>query len=185
MSDKAGIFIDGAYLDKVLQDEFNSAKLDYEKLAAWLSSGTQILRTHYYHCLPYQSDPPTATERDRFSKRQSFYSRLAKLPRFDVRLGKLEYRGNRGDGTPIFVQKRVDILLGVDLVLLAAKQRITHATIFAGDSDFLPAIAIAKSEGVIITLCHGTIHSPHDDLWAAADERIPITQAVIDSILRP
>lgn len=184
MSDKVGIFIDGAYLDRIFQDEFNSPKVDYEKLAVWMSQGVPIFRTYYYHCLPYQSNPPTDQERERFSKRQSFYNRLSQLPRYEIRLGKLERRGKTEDGTPLFIQKRVDILLGVDLVLLAAKQRITHAIIFAGDSDFLPAIMVAKNEGVLITLCHGTAHPPHDDLWQSADERIPLTQEVITSILR-
>lgn len=184
MSDKVGIFIDGAYLDKILQDEFNSPRIDYEKLTAWMCQNVPIFRTYYYHCLPYQSNPPTYEESQRFSKRQAFYNRLAQLPRFEVRLGKLELRGTKIDGSPILMQKRVDILLGVDLVLLAAKQRITHAAVFAGDSDFLPAISVAKNEGVLITLFHGSVHPPHDDLWQAADERIPLSQDVINSMLR-
>ncbi|MDA8211098.1 MAG: hypothetical protein M0021_04375 [Clostridia bacterium] len=59
MSDKVGIFIDGAYLDKILQDEFGSPRIDYEKLAGWMSQGIPIFRTYYYHCLPYQGNPPT------------------------------------------------------------------------------------------------------------------------------
>lgn len=184
MSDKVAIFIDGGYLDKILQDEFNSPRIDYEKLTAWMSQKVPIFRSYYYHCLPYQSNPPTHDESQRFSKRQAFYNRLGKMQRFDVRLGKLEFRGAKIDGSPIFVQKRVDILLGVDLVLLAAKQRITHAAIFAGDSDFLPAITVAKNEGALITLCHGTVHPPHDDLWQAADDRIPISKDIINAMLR-
>ncbi|WP_157724000.1 hypothetical protein [Thermincola potens] len=105
----------GAYLDRIFQDEFNSPKVDYEKLAIWMSQGVPIFRTYYYHCLPYQSNPPTDQERERFSKRQSFYNRLSQLPRYEIRLGKLERRGKTEDGTPLFIQKRVDILLGVDL----------------------------------------------------------------------
>ncbi|WP_187147812.1 NYN domain-containing protein [Heliomicrobium modesticaldum] len=185
MSDKCAIFIDGGYLDKVFQDEFGSPRVDYLKLSKWLSRGTSIFRTYYYNCLPYQSNPPTTEESQRFSKKQAFYGRLKQLERYEVRLGKLEFRGNRQDGTPIFVQKRVDILLGVDLALLAAKNRITHATIFAGDSDFLPAISVAKNEGVLITLAHGgASNPPHDDLWREADERIQLDTTVVNSILR-
>ncbi len=74
--------------------------------------------------------------------------------------------------------------MGVDLVLFFAKQRITHASIFAGDSDFLPAITIAKNEGVQITLFHGIKHPPHDDLWQCADERVRLTERLIYAILR-
>ncbi len=184
MSDKVAIFIDGGYLDKVLQNEFSYAKIDYQKLASWMSNNVSIFRTYYYNCLPYQSNPPTKEESERFSRRQKFHLSLNKLPHFEVREGKLEYRGYSADNSPIFVQKRVDILLGVDIVLLSSKQRITHASIFAGDSDFLPAIEIAKNEGVLINLFHSKIYLPHDDLWQVADDRIEITEEVINNILR-
>ena len=82
----------------------------------------------------------------------------------------------------MFEQKRVDILLGVDLVLLAAKQSISEAILVAGDSDFIPAVTIAKSEGILVKLYHGA--RPHADLRREADERIQITQALVDTIRR-
>jgi uncharacterized LabA/DUF88 family protein len=94
----------------------------------------------------------------------------------------LAYRGNDQYGKPKFEQKRVDILLGVDLVQLAAKQAIQEAILVAGDSDFIPAVSAAKSEGVLIRLYHGA--TPHSDLWQEADERTKITQTVIDSVRR-
>ena len=104
-------------------------------------------------------------------------------PRYSVRLGRLERRGTNRDGSPIFQQKRVDILLGVDVVLLAAKGQIQQAIIVAGDSDFIPAIEIAKNEGVLVTLFHGATY--HNDLWAQVDERYRIDQALVDVVKRP
>ena len=101
-----------------------------------------------------------------------------------VRLGTFRGQGHRGvddRGKPRYEQKRVDILLGVDLVQLAAKQNIQEAVMLAGDSDFIPAVIAAKSEGVVIKLFHG--ERPHSDLWREADERTQITQSFIDSIL--
>lgn len=184
MSDKVAIFIDGGYLDRILQDEFKSARIDYQKLVDWMCQTVPLFRTYYYHCLPYQSNPPTQEESSRISKAQSFFHQLQQLSRFEVKTGKLELRGYKADGSPIYIQKRVDILLGVDLVLLAVKQKITHVAILAGDSDFLPAIHVAKNEGVLIYLFHGIINKPHDDLLETADERIPISQEIINSILR-
>ncbi len=48
--------------------------------------------------------------------------------------------------------------------------------------DVIPAIAIAKSEGVLVRLYHGG--RPHSDLWQEADERTIISQTLIDSIRR-
>lgn len=86
----------------------------------------------------------------------------------------------RGD---IFVQKRVDILLGVDMALLAAKRFIQEATLVAGDSDFIPAVSATRAEGVITRLVHG--RSVHGDLLREVDERIQITPELINSVLMP
>ena len=133
-----------------------------------------ILRTYYYNCPPYQSNPPTPEESRRYAAARKFYDALRMRPRYEVRLGRLEYRGQDHNGQPIFQQKRVDILLGVDLVKLATKHVIQQAILVAGDSDFIPAIAAAKSEGVVIRLFHGS--SCHDDLKREADERIAFNQ---------
>jgi uncharacterized LabA/DUF88 family protein len=174
-------FIDGAYLQYLLRNEFGSSKINFSLLATKMAGSREILRTYYYDCLPYQSATPTQEEKERFGKKQKFLASLEKNPRFEVRLGKLEYRGRKVDGSPIFEQKRVDILMGVDLALLAAKHQIVDAAILAGDSDFLPAIQAAKPEGVVIHLFHGT--NTHNDLLQACDERTRIDQGFIDSIL--
>ena len=42
--------------------------------------------------------------------------------------------------------------LGLDLVSLALKRLVDQVVIITGDSDFVPAIKIARSEGVEIIL---------------------------------
>jgi uncharacterized LabA/DUF88 family protein len=182
MPNRVAIFVDGAYLDYVLKDEFHDARIDYPAFSRLIAGESDILRTHYYHCLPFQGNPPTQDERDRYADKRSFFTALERNPRFTVRLGRLAYRGNDQYGKPKFEQKRVDILLGVDLVQLAAKQAIQEAILVAGDSDFIPAVVAAKSEGVLMRLFHGA--TPHSDLWQAADERTQISQTLIDSVRR-
>lgn len=179
---RIAIFIDGAYVQNVLKEEFGAAKIDFGRLSQTIAStlGKERLRTYYYDCLPWQSNSPSAEERDRFGKKQGFFAALERNPRFEVRQGRVEFRGKDGSGNPILQQKRVDILMGVDLALLAAKHQISDAVVLAGDSDFLPAIVAAKSEGVVIHLYHG--QNPHRDLHTACDERIRITQTLIDSV---
>ena len=114
---KTAIFIDGGYLSKVMQIEFN-LRVDFEKLSNVIANGREILRTYYYNCLPYQSNPSTEEERKRFSKAQSFFRILSRLPRYEVRLGRLARRGSE------FQQKGVDTLLSIDIVNLAASGKI-------------------------------------------------------------
>ena len=68
------------------------------------------------------------------------------------------------------------------MVQLSANGHIREAMLVAGDSDFIPAITAAKSEGVIVTLIHG--QRCHGDLLRAVDERRKIDQQLIDSITR-
>lgn len=187
MPGRAAVFLDGGYLDYLLRNSFGGARIDYGALASRMAGdGHSLLRAYYYHCLPYQSSPPSQEESQRFASAQRFFNTLRRLDLFDVREGKLAYRGtDQETGRRIFEQKRVDILLAVDLVLLSAKHRIEKAAILTGDSDFIPAIMSAKNEGVIVELWHGTGQSrPHGELWDGVDSRVEITQDMIDSILR-
>ena len=177
MVKQVAIFIDGAYLQNVLRNDFGSARIDFRLLSETLAGESDILRTYYYHCLPYRDEPPTPEQDERFARQRRFFDALNLLPRYSVRLGRLERRGD------IFVQKRVDILLGVDMALLAAKRFIQEATLIAGDSDFIPAVSATRSEGVITRLVHG--RSVHGDLLREVDERTQITPELINSVLMP
>lgn len=180
MQDKVAIFIDGGYLAKVLKESFNSCEIDFAKFSAFLAEGDHILRTYYYNCMPYKSKTPSSGDATRYEKMQRFINSLEQLDHYEVRLGKLEYRGRNNEGKPIFTQKRVDILLGCDLVLLSAKGKIGKAIIITGDSDFIPAIDIAKNEGVEIELVYEGNHKPHQNLTTIADIRRCITEQDLD-----
>ncbi len=182
MAGRTAIFIDGGYLDYVLRDMGLFGKLDYAAFIAALTGGSDLLRAYYYHCLPYQTAHPTAEESKQLGAMQKFLDALERIPRTEVCLGKLEFRGTRADGRPIYQQKRVDSQIATDLVLLSAKHRIDEAVVVTGDSDFLPAIQIAKDEGVVVRLVHGEgKNRPHNDLWKAVDERWLITPEWLSS----
>lgn len=186
MPNRVAVFIDGGYFDHVLRDLGLAGKIDYEALFARFAAGTEMLRAHYYHCLPYQFPTPTPEEADRFARMERFLAALDRIPRTTVRKGMLAYRGKDRKGKPIFVQKRVDSLIATDLVMLSAKHLITEAVIITGDSDLLPPIQIAKDEGVVLKLAHGIGGNfPHRDLWDLADERIPLTESWLNNCLNP
>lgn len=87
----------------------------------------------------------------RYARMRSFVDRLNRIPRFAPRLGRLVLR-YRADGSEDFGQKQVDMLLGIDMVALALKRIVSHIVLVTGDADFLPAIRLARDEGVIVTL---------------------------------
>ena len=181
------IYIDGGYLDKVLQNEYPQTKVDIGQLVERMRASDTLLRAYYYHCMPYRSDPPTTDEERRYASKRRFIDALSYIPRFQVRLGHLNFQGLTDRGQPIFQQKRVDMMLGVDMALLAVKQRVDRIVLLTGDSDTIPAVEAVKPEGVVVTLWHGPLKgrsSPSRDLYRIVDERVEIDQAMIDAMTR-
>lgn len=180
------VFIDGAYLEKVLQHDHDKAKIDFKRFVdVMVGKDSELLRAYYYHCLPYQSSPPSEDEKRRYGKRDSFFTALRHIPRFEVRLGRLALRGRDRDGAPIFEQKRVDLMLGVDMALLACKNRISKVILFSGDSDFTPALEAVKREGVLTTVWHGSKDTrPSRDLLLVCDEEYELTDEIIRKVRR-
>ncbi len=179
------VFIDGGYLDKIMYFDHANARVDYQHLVSELAAPDSLFRAYYYHCMPYQGNPPTAEERDRYASKHRFITAISGLARFEVRLGRLAKVGVGTDGRPIFVQKRVDCMVGVDMALLAGKRTITNMCLISGDSDLIPAVEAVKREGVIVTLCHGSnsVNSrPSHDLMNVCDERHEITPAIVNKV---
>lgn len=182
----AAAFLDGGYVEKVLHYDHCEAKIDFEKLVHVMVEPDELLRAYYYHCLPYQSNPPTEEERKRYAARHRFITALSFLPRFEVRLGLLAFRGIDTEGKRIFQQKKIDCMVGVDMALLAGKGKITSVAIFTGDSDFIPALEAVKREGVVVTLWHGSSSPntrPSRELVEKADERRELTVEIVNGIL--
>ena len=72
------------------------------------------------------------------------------------------------------------------MVLLALKQRVSKVALLSGDSDFTPAVAAVKAEGVFTTVWHGSCSeqtSPSDDLLQECDEQRELMLQDIQSIL--
>lgn len=169
---RAVIFIDGAYLQTQMKN--NNVEADYLHIADHLlaplraSFPLDLLRCYYYYCPPYMSQEPTEDELKRMEVHEAFVAELQSLGRWAVRLGKLQKRweGQR----EVYEQKRVDVLLSVDMVRHAAAGHIQHAVLVAGDSDFVPAVEAAKEHGVTVSLWCGQAKTVHKDLIALADE---------------
>ena len=105
---------------------------------------------------------------------QKFITKLKRLPRFEVKLGRLQLIGNK------FKQKMVDILMSLDIVDMCFDEQIQQAILIAGDSDFIPAIKKAKNYGAIIHLYYHP-SSVHNEILDEIDELHEITEELINS----
>ena len=175
---------DGGYLSKLLKKHFGEPTVDYAKFSKQAAESYTVFRTYYYDCPPYQSKAPTPEESQFLSGKEKFFKALRQLERFEVRLGRLEYRGTDDEGKQVFAQKRVDLQMGLDIASLAGKSRVQMMTLVMGDSDLIPAVEFAKQEGILTRLVHGPRGTYHQDLWERVDERKEITMEFINRILR-
>ena len=188
---RLAVFVDAGYSNALARDVFN-IWIDYDRfrrqihqeIAASTVEPLDLLRTYYYTCLPYQSNPPTPEESRRMSRESAFFSALRNLSSFTVREGRLVIRGHDSNGQPIFQQKGVDLLLGLDFALLSAKHQITHAAVISGDSELIPAFDAAQQEGIKTWLIHGPPPNYAPELWQKADDRFLLTPEFMASVAR-
>lgn len=173
--EKAAIFIDGGYLNKILETYFNKPRINHLKLCEEICSNLRLkrLRTYFYHCIPIiRKDNKEDTIRK--AKMQKFLNNLKRLPRFEIKLGKLQIIGNQ------FKQKMIDVFMSLDISNMSHENQIQHAILIAGDSDFVPAIKKAKDYGTIIHLYYHP-SSVHNEILDIADELHKINEELINS----
>lgn len=174
--EKSAIFIDGGYLNRILKDQFDNKRIDYGKLSEMICKKLDLrrLRTYYYNCLPFMRKD-NEDDKKLAANAQKFIDNLRRLPRFEVKLGRLQFI----KGT--FKQKMVDLLMSLDIVDMCSDKQIEHAIIIAGDSDFVPAIEKAKTKGAVIHLFYHP-SSIHNELLDKVDERYEITPDFLEKI---
>jgi len=105
-----------------------------------------------------------------------------------IRLGRLQKISGE------YKQKMVDVLFSLELAKLALTHQIQRVVIFAGDSDYVPAIKIARDEGVVVQLYYyyrppelsrqgdRGFPKPHDELLDNCDEKYLIDRNFIDKV---
>jgi uncharacterized LabA/DUF88 family protein len=188
---KCAILIDGAYLEMLMIKEHDRAQIDYDKLAVGLvkrvsdSIGLDLdlLRTYYYHALPWSPPDPDDEERERVSKKRGFFHRLEFLPRFMVKLGRTQ-RVLNDDGSTTYQQKGVDVMLASDMVYLASRSLVDHIIMLAPDADYVPAVRMVKELGVVVHLVHGGNLAASTEMRKECDERIELDKEFVYSARR-
>jgi len=137
-----------------------------------------LYRIFYYDCLPYdkkQHNPLTGkaidfSKTDQYKFQLEFFEELKKKRKIALRLGVLEDKKRwiirpsktkdlltkkitiddltEDDIVFDFIQKRVDIKIGLDIASMALKKQVNQIILISGDSDFVPASKLARREGI-------------------------------------
>ncbi|MCL5888356.1 MAG: NYN domain-containing protein [Candidatus Thermoplasmatota archaeon] len=140
-----------------LKGNYGKFSLDYEEFSNSLCRdiNSERFRTYIY-------DVPLESNR-------KFLTSLNLQSRFEIRLGKLQ-ENEKG-----FHQKQVDILIAIDMIRLALKNRIQHVILITGDGDFVPAVQFVKEEGIMVHLRHADA-TYSKDLSQVCDTSKPLTR---------
>lgn len=147
----------------------------YHSAASILEPNEHLYRIFFYESKPCDSsirNPLTnktvnLAQEPAFSARTRFFSELGCMPFVALRRGEAKFRGwslrddfskkiMQNKSSPItsndirmeFTQKGVDMRIGIDVATLALKRLVDRIIIFTGDTDMVPAIKLARTEGV-------------------------------------
>ena len=164
------IFIDGGYLRALLK-RYDNFPLDYLKLSDKISKliGAERLRTYYYDCLPILKKG----NEKHYQNKKNFIKQLNLLSRFEVKLGELQLIGNT------YKQKKIDVLMSLDIAKKCFERQIDYAVLIAGDSDFVPVIDEAKNQGAVIYL-YAYHNSLSEELLNKVDEFCDLNQEFLE-----
>ena len=158
---KVAIFVDWENVRKGIFEEASNTlhkKINYNDVDNTLkffyafvdSDKEEVYRTFVYLSEPYAG---TAGGKDykttpAFTNAINFIEKLQVKDHIAIRKGKIVYRGIDNQNKPIFMQKQVDMLLGLDIAHIAYNKLADRALILTADTDIIPAMKTARINGL-------------------------------------
>jgi len=92
------------------------------------------------------------SEHPAYLRHVTFVERLGQQEYVAMRKGRLQFRGIKPDGNLDLVQKQVDLLIGIDISDMSYRKLVDRILVLAYDTDIIPALKIARKNGVQIVL---------------------------------
>ena len=168
MTERVCVFIDGSNFYHACRSQLGRADIRIGDLARWLVGAERtLIRTYYYNC-PL---PPDAPEEARRSQNR-FFNALHRTPYLELRLGKLAQRESTCPSCRArqvrWVEKGVDMKIGIDMAQGAARGLFDTAVLVSGDADLAEAVRATKDTGRHVEVASFAGHFA-DELAQAAD----------------
>lgn len=164
------LFIDGGCLRATLASlgERYSCDLPIELNYQALANGYS--KTFFYDAVPIKEAHEDQSAFDaRTADQRALLDHLNSLDRYHVYEGDARKRRSKGG----LEQKKVDILIAVDMLTHTFRRNMHEATLLTGDVDFKPLIDALVREGMFVNLWYPPRHTSKE-LMSAADARIPL-----------
>jgi len=157
------LFVDGGCLRETLEDyskrffDGDRIEFDYERL------GREFQKVFYYDSLPPKKrDEKEAEYQERIAPELEFFSKLNLLDGFHV------YEGTSRRRRKKIEQKKVDIMIAVDMLNHSFRKNMSRATLLTSDLDFKPLIDALVDNGMYINLWY-PINKTNQELIQSAD----------------
>ena len=160
--ERVAIFIDGSNFYHAVKEQRNDVRVDFEFLVDSLVGGRVLFRVFYYNALPVDDN------NDMYEQQKSFFEKIGALPYFEVSLGYIDRK----------LQKGVDTKMTTDMVVYAMRDTYDTAIIISGDGDFAIPAEVIKSEGKHVEQAFYPGWGKH--LLKVADRFIDITPFIRD-----
>lgn len=125
------------------------------------------------------------------NRNRDLMSQLEVFPDIAVRKGELHFRGWRvhaaamkdltrdpprtlkaTDLEPVFIQKGVDMRIGLDIASLALKRLVDGIVLVTADADMIPAMKLARREGLRVFLHLMETPNRREELLVHADRTL-------------
>ena len=83
---------------------------------------------------------------------KKLFKELNKKDNVAIRLGNLQIQSQKDDGNFLFVQKKVDMLIGLDTAHLSYNKIVDEIVFFCKDKDLSPAFKLARINGLNVSV---------------------------------
>ena len=180
--DRVCLFIDGSNFYHALKAAGLPVNVDFGRLGGVLTGDQRRhLQTYYYNTpliRPRKDDPEFKAKDLRCREQQRFFNALRFVPNLTFKAGRFQRQPGGGQ-----VEKGVDVLLAIDMLTLAFKDRYDVAILVSSDADYKHAIEVVKFETGKVVELHQVEGSRAFDLITAANVYKPINASVVRACL--
>ena len=181
-----------------------TADVMYKNALLALAKDEELFRLFYYDCPPYQDKETNPIDNSvvdfkslpKFQSRTRFLSEMKAKDYVAMRLGVARDRGwtltkdyiKRAIQGPtphpvqardVFFsleQKGVDMRIGIDVATLSLKRIVDRIILISGDTDMIPAMKLARREGVQVVLVE--VAQPGTSVHRALDEDADLCRTI-------
>lgn len=133
----------------------------------------EIYRIFFYLADPFGSiiNGTDYSKTDTYTLSTSLIEKLCVTEYVAVRKGSLTVRGYDKKNNPIFIQKKVDMLFGLDVAHVSYNKLVDRVLILSSDTDIVPAMKTARINGiqVIFGFCPDVQKEIHRELKEHSD----------------